>query len=225
MQQRRQRRGITIGLLSLGLLAGVALTASLAQAGSGPGSYYAEPAWDQKLPAATRFDVLTDWNNEAVLDRETGLVWERSPQSVLVTWGNARGLCSNKAIGARKGWRLPALPELASLVDLSPSVGATVATPCFPPQSLAPQPPGMPLCSQSSSSPSTGPIPSPTLPQGHPFLSTAAKGIAYWSASTIADNPTRAWLVDFLNGNVLGGSKTDSIKAWCVRGGMNADAY
>src|ERR1051325_11151454 len=48
------------------------------------GPYYATPSWDQKLAcdsAATcpRFVVLANWNNDAVLDRETGLVWDRTP--------------------------------------------------------------------------------------------------------------------------------------------------
>jgi hypothetical protein len=46
------------------------------------GSYYANPSWDQELPAAQRFIVLSNLNNEAVLDRETGLVWQRTPGSV-----------------------------------------------------------------------------------------------------------------------------------------------
>lgn len=53
MQQRMRRRGFTIGLISLGLLAGIALTASRAQAASITGPYYAVPAWDQKFGAAT----------------------------------------------------------------------------------------------------------------------------------------------------------------------------
>ena len=40
------------------------------------GPYYATPSWDQ-TPSSTRFVVLSNWNNEAVLDRETGLVWEK----------------------------------------------------------------------------------------------------------------------------------------------------
>ena len=48
MQQRMRRSGFIIGLLSLGLLAEIALTASPAQAAN-KGPYYAEPAWDQKL--------------------------------------------------------------------------------------------------------------------------------------------------------------------------------
>ena len=43
------------------------------------GPYYANPSWDQQIPAGQRFIVLSNWNNAAVLDRETGLVWERSP--------------------------------------------------------------------------------------------------------------------------------------------------
>jgi len=80
-------------------------------------------SWDKVLPASQRFVVLAAFNNEAVLDKETGLVWEKSPQSAAVSSSNARLACANKAVGGRKGWRLPALPELASLVD------PTVASP------------------------------------------------------------------------------------------------
>ena len=85
MPQQRRCSGIIIGLLSLGLLAGTAVTASPAQAASGPGPYYAEPAWDRKMGAG-RFLILTNWNSEAVLDKETGLVWE-SPRR----WRRLRG--------------------------------------------------------------------------------------------------------------------------------------
>jgi PEP-CTERM motif len=49
------------------------------------GPYYATPAWDQTLPCSApnncpRFIVLSNMNSEAVLDRESGLVWERSPR-------------------------------------------------------------------------------------------------------------------------------------------------
>ena len=79
-------------------------------------------SWDKALPASQRFVVLAAFNSDAVLDKETGLVWEKSPQSAAVSSSNARLACANKAIGGRKGWRLPALPELASLVD--PSVAS-----------------------------------------------------------------------------------------------------
>ena len=75
--------------------------------------------WDQVLPASQRFVVLSAFNNDAVLDKETGLVWEKSPQPAAVASSNARLTCANKAVGGRKGWRLPSLPELSSLVDPS----------------------------------------------------------------------------------------------------------
>ena len=139
MQQRRRRSRIILGLMTLGLLAGAAVTAPPAQA-QVAGPYYAEPAWDQSLPAATRFVVLTNWGSAAVLDKETGLVWERSPSSATFKWLDTSGLtdarthCTALITGGRKGWRLPSLPELQSLID--PSVAA----------------------------------PGPTLPPGHPFL-------------------------------------------------------
>jgi hypothetical protein len=80
------------------------------------GPYYANPSWDQQLPAAQRFIVLQNWNNEAVLDRETGLVWERVPTGN-ATWISAFTLCRNHATGNRIGWRLPSEEELSSLLD------------------------------------------------------------------------------------------------------------
>lgn len=78
--------------------------------------------WDQVLPASQRFVVLSAFSNDAVLDKETGLVWEKSPQTNGVSAANSRLACANKAVGGRKGWRVPALPELTSLVD--PSVAS-----------------------------------------------------------------------------------------------------
>jgi hypothetical protein len=117
MKQRRRRSGIIIGLLALSLLAGVALTARPAQAVDAVGPYYAEPAWDQKIGAATRFVVLTNWASAAVLDKETGLVWEKSPDPTPRSWAVARFQCASRTTGNRKGWRLPSFHELASLIQ------------------------------------------------------------------------------------------------------------
>jgi hypothetical protein len=57
------------------------------------------------------------YNNEAVLDRETGLVWEQSPDITVHPWQDASPLCNQKIVGGRRGWRLPTLQELASLSD------------------------------------------------------------------------------------------------------------
>jgi hypothetical protein len=117
------RRDISV---SLGLAAIVVmLTATRAPAQTtAVGPYLATPAWDQKLLCDTmatcpRFIVLSNWDSAAVLDRETGLVWDRSPSEATFTWENAHLFCNEVTAGNRLGWRLPAYQELASLMDLS----------------------------------------------------------------------------------------------------------
>jgi len=119
MKQTRSTRTILV-LLVISLLAGVMNLVDSAQAQTtANGPYYATPSWDQTLPAATRFVVLSNFGGAAVLDRETGLVWERSLASSVESWDSARFTCANKTVGGRKGWRLPSMPELASLIDPS----------------------------------------------------------------------------------------------------------
>jgi hypothetical protein len=72
--------------------------------------------WNRRIDNA-RFQVLSEFKDEAVLDRETGLVWERRPSDQTFAWPNARLFCAQKGVGGRGGWRLPAFNELASLVD------------------------------------------------------------------------------------------------------------
>lgn len=93
------------------------------------------PSWSQQLDAtggcsSERFEcvlpVLT-CNSlchlvyEAVLDHETGLVWERNPQGTGGgnSWGYAKNVCVRLNLGGRTGWRLSTTPELMSLVDQS----------------------------------------------------------------------------------------------------------
>jgi hypothetical protein len=78
------------------------------------------PGWYQTLPADQRFvSVLT--NGEGVLDKETGLVWQKAPSSDTLEWINAHRFCNSIATGGRLGWRLPTLQELASLLDRTQS--------------------------------------------------------------------------------------------------------
>lgn len=53
----------------------------------------------------------------AVLDRETGLVWQRVPPSTAEDWQPAIEDCMSVAIGGRLGWRLPRIEEYRSLLD------------------------------------------------------------------------------------------------------------
>ena len=120
---RKLWKGV-FGLCVMGMGLGVSAPAPAA---SGIGPYYAMPAWDQTLPAATRFIVLTNMNSEAVLDRETGLVWEKSPDATLRLWQSAQIACISKNVGGRGGWKLPSIQELRSLVDPTQSSPALPA--------------------------------------------------------------------------------------------------
>lgn len=105
-------------------------TASAQTVANGP--YYATPSWDQTLAPNVRFIVLANMNQEAVLDRETGLVWERSPNATPELFFDALGDCWNKTVGGRNGWRLPAVSELMSLVDASIPFPGPKLTPGHP---------------------------------------------------------------------------------------------
>ena len=79
------------------------------------------PTWSQKLQcdstACPRFQLVLD--DAAVLDKETGLVWEKSPDATpRAWWGDALTFCFQKSVAGRKGWRLPTVEELASLPAL-----------------------------------------------------------------------------------------------------------
>ena len=78
----KQMLRVILGCVAVGTLVLASGPAQAQTTANGP--YYATPSWDQKLQCDTlttcpRFIVLSNWNSEAVLDRETGLVWERSP--------------------------------------------------------------------------------------------------------------------------------------------------
>lgn len=75
------------------------------------------PAWYQILPSDQRF--LLVMGGVAVLDRETGLVWQQSPSTSTFDWNTAQEHCDSLIVGNRMGWRLPTVRELASLVDPS----------------------------------------------------------------------------------------------------------
>ena len=109
---------------------------------SGTGSgrcHFRDAAWDQKLdstngsaglpflPAGCNSDrfkcvFFRQFNfvsatYDGVLDRETGLVWERSPSGGLGDQSVTEADCDLLTLGGRLGWRLPTAAELASLLD------------------------------------------------------------------------------------------------------------
>jgi hypothetical protein len=165
----------------------LAYPATVATSGSGP--YMAPPAWAQTLAPQVRFMVLTNMSSDAVLDRETGLVWARvnaypfplSPAAM--EWRDARDTCFDLQVGNRTGWRLPTTTELMSLVDFGLSFGGGVAR----------------------------------LPTGHPFVvsqTDTAGRIEYWTSDRFNGDP---WIVDLTSGQPSLKS-FGSAGALCVRG-------
>ena len=152
--------------------------------GAGAGNHTLR--WDTNNPSASRFTTAF---TGAVLDQNTGLVWEQAPDATTRLWATATIYCVNKTVGGTRGWRLPSVVELASLIDPS--------------------------------------LPAPFVPASA-FTIGGSPGVqsgTYWSATTPAVPPIDAWIVLFDNGVVTHVDKTRSTYAWCVRGGMNAEAY
>lgn len=170
------------------------------------------PTWSKQLPASARFVVLADFDNQAVLDRETGLVWERypegrargeDPQEAGMTWVEAVHHCHIRETGGRKGWRLPTVVELLSVTDPNQS--------------------------------------DPALPNGHPFTSrTGSSGVLYgpydkyWSATThfiSFSSQFNFYGVPLVKSVWFGSASINNTNAnvpnlaWCVRGGNNSDPF
>ena len=105
----RRARIARIALLSC---AALALTASSAAAAS-------LQSWDKVISSGpARFRILAAFDGEAVLDKETGLVWQRSlSEGSLFEWDDSFALCIGAVIGGRRGWRLPSAWELMTLKD------------------------------------------------------------------------------------------------------------
>ncbi len=85
--------------------------------------------WQQAHTSDHRFKILPEFNHNAVLDTETGLIWEISPSPTAITWNEARSTCLTRSTGGQKGWRLPAPSEMRSLVG--PAVDSPI--PNIPP--------------------------------------------------------------------------------------------
>jgi hypothetical protein len=84
------------------------------------------PTWSQSLDStdgepdgcnSSRFKCVL--GGVAVLDMETGLVWERNPFNDYTNWPTSIDACLQKTVGNRGGWRLPRAEEIFSLIDRS----------------------------------------------------------------------------------------------------------
>lgn len=81
-------------------------------------SAQADDAQDRLISdGSSRYENLREFDFDAALDRETGLIWDRNPNPALVTWDFAQHHCWERLAGRRGGWRLPTVEELTSLLD------------------------------------------------------------------------------------------------------------
>ena len=83
------------------------------------------PSWSRKLSSvggctSERFSCVLD--DFGVLDRETGLVWQRFPDNVAThNWAAASMYCIGLVAGERHGWHLPTAEEIGTLTtDVGP---------------------------------------------------------------------------------------------------------
>jgi len=167
-------------------------------------------SWERRINnARRRFKLLSDFKDNAVLDRETGLVWERQPGNQTFAWPNARLHCAQKAVGERGGWRLPAFNERFRQISLSePNELASLVDPTITDPAV------------------------PRVPAGHPFLNV--QPAMYWTATVFVEQPGFAIAVNFsfvagsdapigvTDANVAGGL----YHVWAVRGGSpGVDSY
>ena len=194
----RHRFGSACALLAVVFLVASPSAADAQTAAIGP--YYATPSWDQTLAcsstsACPRFIVLSNFANAAVLDRETGLVWERAPsatQFLYATFIETSGPehCNEDVrLGNRLGWRLPSIQELASLMDLTVS-----NAPALPPGSPFTLPPSGVLSYMSSTTRSSN--------------TNLFWGVEFAPVPQVFDSLNKT---------------QDRAFVWCVRGGQVAD--
>lgn len=79
-----------------------------------PGSWSRQLSVGGGDPCQTqRFQCIMQ--DQAVLDSETGLVWQIDGAATANTWAEAMYQCYVATTGVRAGWRLPTFPELLTL--------------------------------------------------------------------------------------------------------------
>jgi hypothetical protein len=132
---------------------------------------------------------------QAVLDKETGLVWARDANLAMtrgddpdgkMPWTTAMTYVFNLNLGGRNGWRLPTPAELASLVDETQS--------------------------------------NPPLPSGHPFLNVQSGGLeasVYCTSAEFNDGDSiNVWGLNMDLNLMLDRPKDNLYYVWPVRGGQ-----
>ena len=166
---------------------------------------------DGAIQAGVALDY-TDTGNGTIIDNNTGLEWEKKSDEEAVndddnttfphdkdnvyTWGQAfdvhvAGL-NTANFASNNGWRLPNVKELQSIVNYEVPFPGPVVSQAF-------------NDCQANDTVLTGSC-------------TAAS--FYWSSTTSASNSGIAWIVNFVDGGVVGGGKNGGFPVRAVRGGL-----
>jgi hypothetical protein len=77
------------------------------------------------LPNPASYDTSTPG---VVVDKVTGLMWQRDVPASSYTWADAKSYCAGLSLAGHLDWRLPTSIELVSLVDFtrsSPAIDVT----------------------------------------------------------------------------------------------------
>jgi hypothetical protein len=193
--KRRRFLTVTVGVMVLSVGLVLLVGERVAQAVP-PDKSKPNQSWDENLPSAQRFTVLSAFGGAAVRDNNTGLVWEQAPDphwgnnpltpNGITNWYGAIMYCVGKTVGGTFGWRLPSVVELFSVLD--PSL------------------------------PSPNKVPATVFTLSGPQF--------FWSSTTaLASGNPSAWVVG-MNGTFIADGKVFiGDNAWCVRGPMNESVY
>jgi len=88
-----------------------------------------DPTSHAALPNPASYDTST---TGVVVDRVTGLTWQRDVPSHTYTWADARAHCPSVDLAGHRDWRLPTEIDLYSLVDFTVASGARIDASAFP---------------------------------------------------------------------------------------------
>jgi hypothetical protein len=83
-------------------------------------------SWNRKLSDGDRFALAL--NGGAYCDLETGLIWMETPILGHVSWRQAFAYCRTLEVDGRKGWSVPTVEQMSTLID-SQNVGPGPALP------------------------------------------------------------------------------------------------
>jgi hypothetical protein len=145
------------------------------------------PANDGKSDGCDSSRFKCVMGGEAVLDKQTGLIWARNTEISKkdVPWQEAVKFCQNVEIDGQKGWRLPTRDELITLLDTSRSVPAL--------------PEGHPFTKMRE------------------FEYGGQGRLGYWTGTEYEGKNNSAWEVHFTFGRVIDTPKIFDSGIWLVR--------